>query len=77
MSDSIDSAQERAEDFLKWSLARAQNAEPDGPQERDAQGRVICAECGELMPAARLAAVPGVTLCVRCAEEAEDHGGMT
>ena len=34
--------------------------------EQDREGR-LCVSCGEPIPAARLAAIPGTTTCVRCA----------
>jgi len=37
-------------------------------QERDRHGRVVCLDCGELIPAARLAAIPDACRCVECAQ---------
>lgn len=34
-------------------------------------GRVVCADCGRPIPAARLAALPGAVRCRECQEEAE------
>ena len=34
-------------------------------------GRVVCAECGEPIPVARLAAVPGVVRCRECQTDFE------
>lgn len=40
--------------------------------ERQARGELsICESCGERIPEARLRALPGATLCIRCAREAE------
>lgn len=49
------------------ALARVTNRAPGrGPEWID--GVACCRECGEVIPARRLAAVPGTGLCVRCAE---------
>lgn len=69
MADIIDAAQQHEAMFLAHALAAARAHEPDTPQERDGLGRVVCAECGEIIPPARLQALPGVGLCVECAEE--------
>jgi len=34
-------------------------------------GRVVCRDCGESIPAARLAACPGACRCVACQEEVD------
>ena len=34
-------------------------------------GRVVCAECGDTIPAARLAAMPQATRCRTCQEDSE------
>jgi phage/conjugal plasmid C-4 type zinc finger TraR family protein len=39
-----------------------------GPPPDVVCGIHCCAECGEPIPVARLAAIPGVGLCVDCAE---------
>ena len=39
-----------------------------GPSPDIIDGIPCCAECGEPIPVARLAAIPGVGLCVDCAE---------
>lgn len=71
MTDIIDDAQAREAQYLAACLANARRATGQaGKQERDAQGRVICAECGALIPAARLAKVPAATRCTKCQEEA-------
>lgn len=49
---------------------RFERQEPD--QERDADGRVVCADCGERIPAARLAALPRAVRCRGCQEDAEE-----
>jgi phage/conjugal plasmid C-4 type zinc finger TraR family protein len=34
-------------------------------------GRVVCAECGQPIPLARLAAMPGATRCRECQDDFE------
>ncbi len=71
MPDLIDDAQAREAQYLAHCLDKARLTQPDELQERDEQGRVICAECGELIPLARLKAVPGCTRCAGCQQEQE------
>jgi len=67
MADFCDDAQEHEAQFLAQALDRAKPT--PGPVPDIVNGVACCAECGEPIPAARLAAVPGVGLCVGCAEE--------
>lgn len=67
MPDIIDDAQRHEALFLAQALARS-HAQP-GPAAEIVDGVACCAECGEPIPAARLKAVPGVGLCVGCAED--------
>lgn len=67
MADIADTAQLQVDAFLAASLSRAKAA--PGPAPEIVDGVPCCAECGEAIPAARLAALPGVGLCVGCAEE--------
>ena len=67
MPDICDDAQ-RVEAFvIQSALAAAQAVR--GPQAVVIDGVVCCAECEEPIPLARLKALPGVGLCVACAEE--------
>lgn len=52
------------------SAVRIRMESDPGPNWID--GKPYCRECGELIPAARIAALPGVGLCRECAEELED-----
>lgn len=67
MADFADDAQAHEAQFLAQALARAHAA--PGPAADIVDGVPCCAECGEPIPAARLKALPGVGLCVGCAEE--------
>lgn len=72
MPDIIDDAQRHEAMFLAQALAsRGRQQRGAEPQERDHMGRIICAECGELIPLARLASVPTATRCAQCQEEME------
>lgn len=55
--------------YREAALAAARPA-PAGSQVVEG-GRVVCAACGEAIPAARLAAVPGATRCRECQEDFE------
>ncbi len=37
--------------------------------EKKKQPRKLCSNCGAPIPAARLAAIPGVTICIECAKK--------
>ena len=67
MADAADLAQVQEAGLIAEALATAK-AQPDrGPVYID--GVACCRECEDAIPAARLKAVPGVGLCVVCAEE--------
>jgi len=67
MPDICDDAQAREAQYLAQALAKAHAA--PGPAPVKINGRTCCAECEQPIPFARLAALPGVGLCVGCAEE--------
>jgi len=67
MADCCDDAQAHEAQFLSQALVRARSA--PGPSPDTIDGVPCCAECGEPIPPARLKALPGVGLCVGCAEE--------
>lgn len=58
MTDIIDVANERAEDFLRESLSRIPHS--------GGVSATHCEDCGDPIPEARRLAVPGCTLCVLC-----------
>ena len=55
--------------FREGAIAAALPA-PAGNQVIE-NGRVVCAECGDTIPAARLAAMPQATRCRTCQEDFE------
>ena len=59
--------QEQIDATVKDAIERARSRLPAG------ESLDTCAECGEAIPAARRAALPGVRLCVDC-QAAEDAG---
>lgn len=67
MADLIDAAQdyEAREREAAISAARARAYDP-GPNM--STGAPCCRECGDPIPTPRLQAVPGVGLCIDCAE---------
>jgi len=67
MPDEADRAQAHVDAFLDGSIAAAH--QPKGPAPDIIDGVACCAECGDPIPEARLKALPGVGLCVVCAEE--------
>lgn len=66
MADAADIATEREFILRQEALARLRSA-------RGAQraSLVNCEECGDPIPEARRAAVPGVRLCITCQKELE------
>lgn len=52
--------QEQIDSTVEDAVRRARSRLPDGP------GRADCEDCGELIPAARQKAIPGVRRCVTC-----------
>ena len=68
--DDCDMAQKAERVYLAQALARAGQATPQEGQ-RTRAGRVVCLDCGEPIPAGRLAAVPGACRCVECQKEME------
>ena len=67
MADFCDDSQAASEVFLREALAASRRGtEGPGP---DWIGTVPhCRECGDPIPLKRMAAIPGVGLCVECAE---------
>lgn len=70
MADEIDMAQFHIERFLVDSIANMTRAIV-GPAPVDIDAVLCCVECEGPIPLARLAAVPGVGLCVVCKGERE------
>ncbi|MFK8016504.1 MAG: DksA/TraR family C4-type zinc finger protein [Gammaproteobacteria bacterium] len=61
--------QEQIDASVDDAVKRARDQLPRGDSLRD------CEECGELIPEARRAAVPGVRLCVACQSEQDQMAG--
>lgn len=72
MPDLADEAQEAMNAHLQSSLAAA--APVFKEQECDGSGRIVCIDCGELIPTARLAAVPWACRCVSCQVTSDSEG---
>ncbi|MHC1792027.1 TraR/DksA C4-type zinc finger protein [Solidesulfovibrio sp.] len=70
MSDFGDEGQVAETLYREGAIAAALPAAPAGIQVVE-DGRVVCAECGEPIPAARLGAMPGATRCRACQEDFE------
>ncbi len=62
--------QDQIDASVEDAVLRARSRLPQGP------GRSDCAECGNPIPEARRAAVPGARLCLACQQE-EDHEQAT
>lgn len=67
MPDLLDAATDTERRHREAALSCALLRPDPGPGPDWIDGRPCCRECGEEIPAARLAAVPGVGLCVECA----------
>ena len=57
--------QDQIDATVKDGIKRAQQRLPSGP------GATHCDACGEMIPEARRAAIPGVRLCVPCQAAAD------
>jgi phage/conjugal plasmid C-4 type zinc finger TraR family protein len=57
--------QEQIDDTVKDGVLRAKAKIPSGPSASH------CDECGEAIPEARRAALPGVRLCIVCQQKAD------
>jgi len=71
MPDPADLAHVQEEAFRTQALARAQRTRGRGPDMSD--GTPKCWDCGEEIPAARLAKVPDAECCVSCQNEREGN----
>jgi phage/conjugal plasmid C-4 type zinc finger TraR family protein len=70
--DIFDQAQEMERRDRESALIRSRSAQDTGgPHWVD--GVACCRECGEPIPLRRLAALPGVGLCLACREERENR----
>lgn len=67
MTDEVDIANDRAELERTLAVANITRNLYSGPSAAE------CDECGEAIPEGRRLAVPGVRLCVGCAEASEWH----
>ena len=67
MSDVVDKANDLAQTLNDTALnaALTQGAK-EPPQLKDKTGQVICLECAEPVPLARLAILPNTPWCVEC-----------
>jgi phage/conjugal plasmid C-4 type zinc finger TraR family protein len=59
--------QEQIDDTVKDGVERAKSKLPQG------ESAAHCQECGESIPQARRAALPGVQLCVVCQDKADQE----
>ncbi len=71
MADIADMAQAREEAHRARAILAARRMMHAGDQETDADGHVICADCGERIPAARLRVLPRAVRCVECQAKIE------
>lgn len=71
MADPADLAHVQEEAFRAASLAQARHTRGRGPDMSDGSPR--CWDCGEEIPAARLAKVPDAECCVGCQGERESN----
>ncbi len=69
MADMLDSASDLEAREREAAISRAAGRSAwDGPPPEIINGVVCCRECGEPIPQARCDVLPGVGLCVECAE---------
>ena len=70
--DDVDRASQRIEELASDALANVRRKMPHGASAEFCQAP----DCGERIPPARRKAVPGVQLCIDCAQEAEYRRGL-
>lgn len=68
--DAADEGQQAEALFLAGAIAAARAVAPAGEQVI-VKGQVVCADCGQPIPARRLEVVPGAVRCRDCQAEAE------
>lgn len=73
MADEADRAQPHEEAIRAEAIRRAMAA-PKGPPPVILDGVHFCADCSEVIPPARVAALPGIGLCVTCQQDREEAG---
>ncbi len=66
-----DAVQEQIDASVEDAVERARSRLPKGESLRH------CAECGELIPKARRAAVPGVRFCIDCQASHDDKAAAS
>ena len=73
--DDVDRATARAEEELARAILAARGViSPSVVSDRESA--VECVKCGDDIPQARRTALPGVQLCIDCAERAERRGSV-
>jgi phage/conjugal plasmid C-4 type zinc finger TraR family protein len=68
--DQFDRAQELDARYLQQALEQHK----ERTRLMDRESLTHCLECGDKIPAARQAILPGVKLCVTCAQQLERNG---
>jgi len=74
MADIADRAHDLEELQRKVALNAVQS-KPRQPQARDTNGRIICIDCGVVIPPLRLKHIPGVLRCIDCQQIHEQQTG--
>ena len=70
MSDIADKAQALIDLQLQSNLNKVLLAQQPAPK-MNKDGKRICVDCGEAIPAGRLLAMPRASRCIRCQTESE------
>ena len=71
MADEADMAQGSVELYLEVAITAARRPHK-GPPPVVVDGVTFCASCGDVIPPARVRALPGVGLCVTCQQDMEE-----
>lgn len=71
MTDALDKAKEREQEFREAAITAALQTSPE-PKQWIQDGRILCLECGCEIPQARLEVDPKAAYCVPCKSELED-----
>lgn len=68
-ADPIDAAADYADRHNADALARHRAPQPAAVQSIDPEGHIVCRDCDEPIPPARLAAHPHALRCIDCQED--------
>jgi len=72
MADDLDRAKDVEMQFRELSIDKTINGSQFPKQKLDENGRIVCLDCGDLLPQQRLDIEPKAARCVPCKEALEN-----